>query len=502
MKKTTGVFSVLVIAIAAVTTAGAWYTGKQLPAELERSLAVANKQLKHSLSGTGGSVTLELVSLDQHLFTSTAHYRVKATDIQAGDAPLNFEVAVVDHLEHGPFPWSRVKALRLLPVMAASNAELQKDDRTAAWFAAAGGQSPVQAQVSLGYGGSVDSRISVLPLQMDEGNGNTLDFSGLRLRVDSDRDGQHFKLSGTADTLDATLLDQDQQPIRMHFKGFSLAGVLTRSGEAMVYAGSLDAALAESRFVPGAGQGDDDPGVVLKGLEGHSVTTASGDRVDGRVLYKIADISFAGRAVGAGEAAFSLKGYDALALQSLAEWYATRLPQVQAAQAAGIPFPPIDMTAQERAKVHADLARLLSGKPRIALENLSLKTAHGESRFSLSVDLANPASFDLPADQLARQVISQVQGKLTLSKPMIGDLATLQALLQGQDDAQSIARQAGQAGEVVGLMAVQSGLATVQGDDVVASLHYADGMVDFNGRKMTVEAFAMMLGGLLQGVEG
>lgn len=43
------------------------------------------------------------------------------------------------------------------------------------------------------------------------------------------------------------------------------------------------------------------------------------------------------------------------------------------------------------------------------------------------------------------------------------------------------------------MMAVQSGLATVQGDDVVSSLHYADGMVDFNGQKMTVEEFAMLM---------
>jgi len=46
---------------------------------------------------------------------------------------------------------------------------------------------------------------------------------------------------------------------------------------------------------------------------------------------------------------------------------------------------------------------------------------------------------------------------------------------------------------MVGMMALQSGMATVQGDDVVSSLHYADGMVDFNGRKMTVEEFAMFM---------
>jgi uncharacterized protein YdgA (DUF945 family) len=76
---------------------------------------------------------------------------------------------------------------------------------------------------------------------------------------------------------------------------------------------------------------------------------------------------------------------------------------------------------------------------------------------------------------------------------MIGDLATLQALLEGQTDAQVIAAQSSQAGEMVGMMALQSGMATVQGNDVVSSLHYADGMVDFNGKKMTVEQFAMLL---------
>ncbi|MFE1817216.1 DUF945 family protein, partial [Metapseudomonas otitidis] len=80
------------------------------------------------------------------------------------------------------------------------------------------------------------------------------------------------------------------------------------------------------------------------------------------------------------------------------------------------------------------------------------------------------------------------------SKPMLGDLATLQALLDGQTDAQAIAMQSRQAGEMVGMMALQSGMGTVQGDDVISSLNYADGIVDFNGRKMTLTEFGVLLG--------
>ncbi len=96
MKKSVGILSGLALAIAVATTAGAWYTGKQLPAELERSVARGNEELKKALAGNGGSMTIELVSLDQHFFTSTAHYRLKAENVQVGEAEaLNFQITLL-----------------------------------------------------------------------------------------------------------------------------------------------------------------------------------------------------------------------------------------------------------------------------------------------------------------------------------------------------------------------------------------------------------------------
>ncbi|MNF82709.1 hypothetical protein D3C84_650200 [compost metagenome] len=151
------------------------------------------------------------------------------------------------------------------------------------------------------------------------------------------------------------------------------------------------------------------------------------------------------------------------------------------------------MTETEKAEVSASVQQLLAAKPQIALEDFSFKTANGESHFKLSVDLGKPSSLELPSAELYKQMITQVQSTLQLSKPMIGDLATLQARLQGQSDAQVLAQQASQTGEMVGMMAVQSQMATVQGNDILANLHYADGMVDFNGQKMTVEQFASLI---------
>ena len=54
-------------------------------------------------------------------------------------------------------------------------------------------------------------------------------------------------------------------------------------------------------------------------------------------------------------------------------------------------------------------------------------------------------------------------------------------------------------------MAVQMGVARLEGETVVSTLNYADDTVDFNGQKMPVEEFAgvvfsMVLGGGMGGV--
>jgi uncharacterized protein YdgA (DUF945 family) len=491
MKKSVGILSGLAIAIAVATTAGAWYTGKQLPAELDNALARSNAELKKALVSTGGSMSIERVSLEQHLFSSTAQYRLKARDINVGQGEvINFDVGVTDQIEHGPFPWSRVRALKLMPVMAVSNSTLQKDEAVAPLFAAAGETAPISAQTSLGYGGSVVSQVQLAPLKFDEADGNSLDFSGMQFEVSGDKEGKASKFHGQADRLVMKWVHDDQPPATFELKGLTFGGNLAATAHDAIYVGNVDLALAETKVTLGPKQ----QVLLIKGLEQNALQTLDGtDTVGGRAEYKVGDISWDGRAVGKAQMAVSVTSVNAPALQALSKWYQSHLPEFEAASAAGQPVPQIQMDDAEKARFQGDLQKLLAAKPKLAVENLSFKTANGESRFNLSMDLAAPASFDLPPDQLSKQIITEVKGKLLLSKPMIGDLATLQALLDGQTDAQAIAMQSSQAGEMVGMMALQSGMATVQGDDVVSSLHYADGMVDFNGRKMTVEEFAMFM---------
>lgn len=497
MKKTVGVLSGLVVAVAAVCTAGAWYTGKQLPAELDKAVAQANAQLKQS---AGSDMTLELTSLESHLYSSTAHYRLKAKNLVVGNELQSFELGFVDRIEHGPLPWSRVKALKLMPVMANSNYALEKDATTSAWFAASGDVPPLYGQNSLGYDGSTDGTLIVPPMEVKEAGESQVKFSGLEIRAAGTRDAENVKFSGGSASVQFNLVDENGTPLKVTLADLNLVGDMSKTA-AGFYVGTTNMTFGEVS----AALGEQQKVLLMKGLEQNSESQADGAKLSGNVAYKVAEINFDGQPVGSGAMVWSLKNIDVTAMQALAAWYQSRLPEIQAAAAQGQAMPSVPMTEAEKAQVSASVQQMLAAKPQIALEDFSFKTANGESHFSLSVDLAKPDSLELPADELSKQIIAQLQSKLQLSKPMIGDLATLQARLQGQSDAQVLAQQASQAGEMLGMMALQSQMATVQGNDILANLHYADGMVDFNGQKMTVEQFASLIManlGAMQPTEG
>ena len=106
----------------------------------------------------------------------------------------------------------------------------------------------------------------------------------------------------------------------------------------------------------------------------------------------------------------------------------------------------------------------------------------------------------------AKQLITQLDAKLLVSKAMIGDVVGVQAAIGGETDKQAIAQQATMMSDMASGMAVATELATMEGDNIVSSLHYANNQVNFNGKQMSVEEFVAMAfatgGGLGAGMGG
>ncbi|AMB86719.1 hypothetical protein AWM79_15970 [Pseudomonas agarici] len=498
MNKSAGVLLGLVVVVGALSTTGAWYTGNQLEGVLKTSIEEANAQLKTALSSGGGNASIELVSLDRNLFTSTAHYRVKLQNLQLSEENRDVELLFVDHIEHGPLPWSRLKALKLAPVLVNSNYALEKNDVTARWFDAANGAAPLKGVVALGYNHSIDGNVELIPLDFAPDAGSSVKFSGLNLNLSGSDRGAKLKLNGYMDSLKIAGQSAEDGPVSVELGGLTLVSDLARSDFGF-YLGGNTLELSNAKVTYGV-----KPAVVtIKDFEQKDALDATGNILAGHLAYTIGDIGYNGKSVGSAQMSLAAKNLDIPAVRSLTQTYQAQLQAMQQAAAQGRETPAMpELTAEQQLKAQADIKQLLAGKPQIAVENLSFKTANGESRFNLLLDLTNPSSTRLPPLELGKQLIAQLEAKLSLSKPMIADLASVQAQVDGQTDPKVIAQQASITSEMAGTLAVSTEMATLEGTDIVSKLHYAAGQVDFNGQKMPVENFIVLMMSKIGGLSG
>ncbi|WP_434678919.1 YdgA family protein [Pseudomonas sp. R1-18] len=479
MNKAAGIAVGVVVVAGAVATAGAWYTGTQLEGVLKDSIQKANQELTQSFKGTNTSVTLEMLSLDRHLFSSTAHYRVDVQNL--ADSSQSAQLQFVDNIEHGPLPLSRLKKLNLVPVMALSNFEMEKNESTEKWFALSKDVAPIKGQASVGYDRSTKGWLQMAPLEMNDTDG-TFKFSGLNLNVEASADAEKVSLAGNMDNLQLNV-DSPDGPVSIEAKGmtFDTGGTKGKSG---FYLGHTTMKLQDAGF-----QVVGKPPVRIKDLTNTNLAQEEGGKFAAQVNYDIGMIVYAGKDVGSAHLGFKISNFDVAATQSLYELYETKiLPQQQAAALSEEPQP-LQLEPADQQRLDTDLATLLAGKPHIEMEKLSLKTANGESHMRVAVDLTNPGSLDQPADVIAMKTLGEINANIVVSKPMIRDLATQQAIREGQTDLKQIAEQATAASDMASAMAEMMQLAKVDGDNIVSNLHYANDVVDFNGQKMPLQQF-------------
>lgn len=487
MKKTVGVVAGVLVTVGILTTAGAWYTGKQLPNVLADSIAEGNKKGAEALLGTGITSKVELLSLDTRLFTSTAHYRVSIDLPEKDEKARHLEVLVVDNIQHGPLPASRLKKLNLWPVMTTSNFALEPNELTQKWFDAAKGASPLTGQVSLGYDKSTSGVIELTPLDFSPEAGQNVKFSGLKMDVDASAHAEKVAVKGGMTNLLVTGTDTDNQPIRFELKDLTLDSD-QKLGSGDFYLGDSAVKLASAEFQIG-----DKPPVLIKNFAQTGSFEETAGKLGGHFGYDIGQINFAGKDVAGMQMVWRFKDFDAAAVQSLIELYKAKLTPVQQAAAQGEEAPDMAFTPAEEEKLKGDINLLLAAKPHVALEKFSVKTANGEALFSLALDLTKPESFELPAPELAKQVLAQLDAKLSIDKAVIGDGVRVQAALSGETDQKAIDDQAAMFTEMGSGMALGTEMIVLKGDQLQSNLHYANNEVVFNDQKMSVEEFAMLV---------
>lgn len=452
--------------LVAAAGAGSWYTGTQLESVLQDSVGKANEQLAAQFPGS--EMALEIIEFKRGVLASEARYRLMLP--ASGERGTPSELFIKDQIEHGPLPLSRLASLRWMPVMAVSHAQLEPSEALSGLFAASRERAPVTVNSSIGYRNDITGEVRVAPMTYAEDDVH-LSFSGLDAKFETDTLGSRVVINGRVDSL---AIEGDEQA--------TLAGVefeldRRREGEYGLYLGEGQVTLDSIAM-----EGPQGLALVLQDIVQMDSTSLGAEGVKGVLNYQVGAVSYAGKPLGSMRMDWSLSRLDPVATATLGGMYNTFSMGIE----------PEDSSAFKERFVAA-LEQLLQGKPRLALDNLSIRTANGESRFNLGVDFNQPVSFDLEPGLLAQQLVGGLDANLTLSKPMLSDMVRYRALFEPNADAAAVEQQAQMAVEMAGGMAEMMQLGRIEGDNILSSLRYADGMIDLNGQSIPLEDFIGLL---------
>lgn len=471
MKKTGIVLSVLLIAGVAVT-GGAWFTGQQLETHLESKLAEANQELARQLPGS----SIRLESLQRGLFGSQARYRIDLGE-QAAELPSS-ELVLVEHIEHGPLPLSRLVRLQLMPVLTYGHARLEEGPLTAPLFRMANGAEPLSLHTALGYDQTASLVVEVAPLRHADAE---LEFAFSGFTGDFEVGTEVLRGAGQVARLELVTLGE--QPGTLHVQDFRFDMDRVK-GDAGIYLGEESARVSRVDLTLA-----DMAPLVLSQLDLRDRISQNGDLLAAEFFGQVASVSYADQPLGSLRLDWSAHDLDAAGLMALADLL-NRYAEAPEAESQ-------ELTPAQEQELLAALQAVLASEPRLSLDRLALRTANAESLLSIAVGLRQAREEPLSLDDAIREMLASLDIRLDVPKDSIRDLVGYKALLNPMLDPDEVALEAGMAAEMAGTMALGMGLATLEGDTLRARLSYADDQVTFNGNTQSLDEFLMVLGMLL-----
>lgn len=482
MKKSVAITLGVVIVGAGSWVGATWYTGKRIEESSQRHLAEANEKLAKLTPLFG--LRIDQLKYERSLFSTQARYGLsfvkndKSPDLMPAGM-IEFDATV----EHGPFPKSALARGAIAPKLAFVHAEIAKSDNIKPVFELTKDVSPLVGDAIVSYGGYTTSSAKIAPVTITH-DGNSVDFSGMLINGTFDRATQAVTAHGVMDKLavDGT---KSYDPVLITLAGMTL-DVNSRMGKFGVSMGDSDVKIKRidvSR--PG-----DEVKVALDNF-GYGVKLSEDDKaINVQATYQTGDITVNDVALGNGQAVVKLARLDGQAIKQLSDTYNQIMRQYMlGADDEGL--------KDEQVQVLLDNAgKLLAGNPSFSIDPLSWKTAKGESKLTFTLDLANPANAkDLTPQEIAVQAIKKLDAKLVISKPMIQDLMTQYAIKKEGLAADKAAAEADEQVRQMSGMAEMLNVGKNDGDSIVGTFTFADGMGDLNGKKIPAEElFSGLLG--------
>ncbi|SFT62307.1 Uncharacterized conserved protein YdgA, DUF945 family [Kosakonia arachidis] len=487
MKKTL-VAAGIIVALGVVWTGGSWYTGKQLESRLTEIVNNANAQIKHNAPEANVEVSAQ--DYQRGLFSSHFTLHIKPVEgttntwLKPGQ-----DIVLQETVDHGPFPLAQLKSFSLMPAMASVHTQLVNNDVTKALFDIAKGESPFYADTRIGYSGDTRSDITLRPLSSEK-EGEKVAFSGGQFRFSVDKDGNALTLSGEAQSGLVDAVNEYGQRVQLSFNQLKtdgkseIAAFDERTGSQKLSLDKLSISVENKELA------------VLEGMSLTAKSDVADDKknINSQLDYTLNSLKVQGQDLGNGNLTLKVGQIDGQAWHQFSEQYNAQTRALMA-QPGVVQNPELYQQKATEAFLNA-VPLLLKGEPVITVAPLSWKNAKGEATFNLSLFLKDPSTATGAPQTLADEVdrtVKSLDGKLVIPVDMATELMTQIAKLEGyqQDEAAKLANQ-----QVKGLAAMGQmfRITTLENNNILTSLQYANGQVTLNGEKMPLEEFVGMFG--------
>ncbi|SHM05043.1 Uncharacterized conserved protein YdgA, DUF945 family [Pseudomonas punonensis] len=349
-------------------TFAAWNAGERLQSAMQQAMARAN-------TGTGTTVVLK--DYNRSLFSSRFSLQVSGLPGAAGQPPVEVE----GHFGHGPFPWQRLAAGQLEPVLAAGEVDLPHSTGLLAQLPLSDPAAAIGGAAVLNFDGSLDYRVELPALNGSLPSGQRLEASTISISGTQQPGASDFPLQAQLESL---RIVNPQGEVALATKNVTLDAALRKGelgwplGEVRIKVGELRQ-LLDSPFGP----------VPLTARQAQFTLRTSEQAPS-------LDVSLE---VDSGE---SLKiGQNSIGLIS-AQLSAERLRVNEIRQVLEIYLQPGEPAGQERdpatRQQFADsLVRVVEEQPSLALQRFSWRTLAGNSGGGASLGLMPSRQSDSPA---------------------------------------------------------------------------------------------------------
>lgn len=467
--KTVGVVAVAI----GVFSGAAWYTGLRVQNELQGFIDEANEQVRAPLNGFNTSIHLELISFERHIFTSTARYRARVRIGAQGDSA---EVFFVDHLEHGPFPLSRLMHGQLSPTLLTSDGELQRTTDAEPWFAIAA--EPWQTHVDIDYSGALTGTLAIAPVEITRPDSH-LQTSALSVRFKTSPDRRDWRVTAEMERLSTATTD-NLGTYKRDVHGLRIVSDQHRDaafGDMNLGTQSLDlTSVALGSTVAGVKP------LELGGLHLSISNEAEGQLIAMRCAAALDQFDYGSEVTGSSKWVWAVSHVDPKAMQQIGEAFRAHNAR---AKTIWDPMTLRPFSSAEKNQLQTGLAALLTHKP-VVTSQLSVQTPEGESQASFNLQLQPATDSNGSATALIQQSLATADVKMALSAAAITYLLNngQKTPKNGDPAANTIT-----VGGSLGMLAQLALLAKMDGDTINSTLRYASGQVTFNEKTMSPAEF-------------